>query len=285
MKLLRGILLGLVILAAALFLGKDMIAKTALTGGIKMVTGLNAQASGMQVGVPIIGIQGLKIMNPSGYPDPVMVSLKEFMVNYDLQSILGGKAHLRKLVLNLEEVAIIKRQDGAVNIQQIKALQQKPASSKSGKPAPAGKAPPLKIDALDLRIGRVVFKDYTHTPAAEKIFNLNISEQHENIGDTYALAGLIVLKIMSKTGLAAITNIDVGDLQAGVNDALQFSQQAANKALGDAQAMGKNALKNTQDMINNPAQLTGNVADTGKQAVGAAKDAADSLKKLFKNQP
>ncbi len=285
MKLLRSILIGIVVLVLVVVLGKNIIAKAALTSGIKMVTGLNAQASGMQVGIPVIGIQGLKIMNPAGYPDPMMVSLKEFMVDYDLQAILGGKPHLRKLVLNLEEVSIIKRQDGAVNIQQIKALQQKPASSKSSKPASAGKAPPLKIDALDLRIGRVVFKDYTHTPATEKTFNLNVSEQHENIGDTYALAGLIVLKIMSRTGLAAITNIDVGDLQAGVNDALQFSQEAANKALGNAQEMGRNAMKNTEDLIRNPAQLTGNVADTGKQAAGAAKDAADSLKKLFKNQP
>lgn len=268
MKLLKNIVIVLVLLAGVVILGKDVIARTALTGGIKLATGLNAQAAGMQVGIfkPIVGIQGLKIMNPSGYPDPVMVSLKEFFIDYDLKSFIGGKPHLRKLKLDLEEVTIVKREDNQVNIQQIKALQQKPRQpAKPGEAKPAGKPPEIKIDSLDLKIGKVIFKDYTRQPASEKVFDLGISEQHENIGDLNAVAGMIVLKIMAKTGLAAITNIDVADLQANVDDALAFSQQAAAQVLSGAQ------------------QVTGELGNTGKQAAGAAKDAADSLKKLFKN--
>lgn len=281
---IKNLLVGIVVLVVIVLLGKNLIAKAALSAGIKMVTGLNAQVAGMQVGLlrPVLGIQGLKIMNPAGYPDPVMVHLNEFFVDYNLQALLSGKAHLRMLRLDLDEVTLVKRADGQTNINQIKILQQKPGQAKSAQQKVGGKAPQVQIDALELRIGKVLFKDYTRQPASVKTFELNIKEHHEHV-NPYSLVGLVVLKIMAKTGLAAVTGINVADLQAGVNEALRASTEQFNQLLKGSQAMGQNALKTTREMISQPGEVAGHVADTGKQAVGAAKDAAESLKKLFKN--
>lgn len=288
MRILKNMLIAFMALVVILALGKNMIAKVAVTGGVKMVTGLDVSLPSMQVGLlkPVISIKGLQVMNPSGYQDKTMLSLPELYVNYDLASFFKGKAHLRELRLNMDEFAVIKRADGQVNIKQIKALQQQP--SNKAQPSSASKtgasSPELQIDALELHIGRVVFKDYSRSPVYIQEFPVNINERHEHIANTYALAGLIVTRALLRTSVAKLANIDLASLQAGVAEAMKQSAAIVTQGLDTAQQTGQQVLKNTKDIISQPGQVADEMKNTGKEALGAAKDTTEAVKRLFKNQ-
>ena len=290
MKWLRRILIGLVIVVVGVVLGKNVIARAAVLGGVKMVTGLNAELSSLHVGIrnPVIAMKGFKVLNPSGYPDPVMLELPELYVVYDLSSFLKSRVHLRHLRLHLAEFVVVKRADGQLNLDRITALQQKPAETRPAGKQPAGPVPQLQIDVLELNIGKVVYKDYTRTPVLVQEFPVHIKERYEHINNPYTLAGLVVTKALMRTSVARLTNFDLAGLQAGVSDALKSSAALANRmattGLDAAQEMGKSALGTTAEMLRHPGEVVGEVGNTGKQALSAPKDATKAIKKLFGNQ-
>ncbi len=286
MKILRNAAIVFLALIVVLVLGKDLIARAAVTGGIKMATGLDAKLSGMQVGVlkPVVAMKGFQLMNPSGYPEKTMFSMPELFVDYDLPALFTGKVHLREFRLNVESFEVIKRADGQVNIKQIKALQSQPGAPKKTASAKPGKAPVLQIDALELHIGKVVFKDYSRNPVYVQEFPVNINERHERIADTNTLLGLIVARALLQTSVAKLANIDLASLQADVTAALKDSSAIMTKGLGTAQQTGQQMLKNTREIIAQPGQVTNEMKNTGKEALGAAKDTTEAIKRLFKTQ-
>ncbi len=286
MRKLKATLGIVVFLIVGLFVTKNLIAKAVVIGGAKAITGLNVGVRSIHVGFPKTAVQvkGLRVMNPSGFPDSVMVEMPEIYVDYDLGSLLKGKPHLETIRLNLQELDVVKSADGKLNLNSIKALQAgKPAAAQT---QPAASAPEFQIDVLELKVGKVVYRDYTGggTPKIKE-FAVNIDERYEHITNPYTFAGLVVTRALFKTTVGQLANFDVAGLQTNVANALKASAGALTetmtKGLGDAQAMSKQVLGNTTDILSHPGDVASGVKDTGKQALGAAKDAAGSLKKLF----
>ena len=290
MKRLRGILIVVAVAIVGLAVGKNLIAQAAVVGGVKMVAGLDALLTGMQVAVrkPVIAMKDFTLLNPSGYPDRVMLKMPELYIDYDLGSFLKGNAHLRHIRLHLAEFTVVKRADGQLNLDRITALQQKkPAEKQPAGKQPAGPEPQLQIDVLELNIGKVVYKDYTRQPVLVQEFPVNIKERYEHIDNPYTLAGLIVTKALMRTSIAQLANFDLAGLQTGVNDALKSSAELATRmaatGLDAAQEMSKSALGTTSDILRHPGETVGEVGNTGKQALSAPKDVTKALKKLFNN--
>ncbi len=61
----------------ALFIGKNMIIKTSVTTGVRAMTGLKLNIRSMNVGVfkSLIGINELRLHNPDGFEDELMIDL------------------------------------------------------------------------------------------------------------------------------------------------------------------------------------------------------------------
>jgi len=267
MKRLTPVLIALIVLVAAVGIGKNLIATAAVTGGVKLITGLDARIAGMQVGVltTAIRMQGVRIFNPRGFSDRVMAEVPELFVDYKLGAFLNGKAHLEAVRLNLQELSVIKAADGRHNLEAITALEPgKVQGETQRQQQQPPKAMPFRIDVLELRVGTVVYKDYTKSPPFVQAFNVGINERYERITNPYSLGALVVTRALAKTTVARLANVDLAALQADVTAALKFSA----------------------------AQLTGQLAkpldaakEIGGEAVGAATQAVEEtvgvLKEVF----
>lgn len=230
MKKLLKVIIIIFAVILALLLAKNIIAKVAIERGVEFVTGLKLRVSGFSVGVfkSRINIDDLKLYNPKGFEDKIMVDLPNVYVDYSLPSIFKGKLHLRDIKLNLKEFAIIKNSEGIVNLESLKVVQAQKEESKT-KPKP--KAPDIQIDNLELKIGRVIYKDYSKSEKPSvKVYNINIDEKYHNIRNTNAVISIILVKVLSKTAIGGLVNLDLKGLGSIASD----TAGKATKAVGEA---------------------------------------------------
>ena len=199
-------------------------------------------------------VPGLNLFNPKGFPDKLMVDMPEIYVNYDLGAFLKGKVHLEEVRLDLREFVVVKNKDGQLNLDSLKVVQ----AEKEGK-VPAEKKqkaamPEFKIDVLKLKIGKVVYKDYSQGPQPMvKEYNININEQYTNITDPYSLASLIMVRALMNTAISNLANFDLGPLQANVSETLdqatKMATEAASQFLDTGRQMGTGAEESAGEAV------------------------------------
>ncbi|MFA5147568.1 MAG: hypothetical protein WC491_00410 [Candidatus Omnitrophota bacterium] len=226
---MKKILIVVAALVIALFLAKDFVAGTIFTSGVRAFTDLPASVKSMKVGVfkSVVDINGFKVYNPkSAFKDRVMLDMPALFIDYDLGSMLTGTKHIRKMKLELNEFYVVKNAGGELNLDSLKGIQSKASGSQGAK-----QDMKFKIDVLELKIGKVIYKDYTK--GAEpfvKEFNIGLDERYENIDNPYAFASLVVFKALANTGIASLTNFDIGSLKDTASGALSTATDAVNKA-------------------------------------------------------
>ena len=240
MKKFVTVIVILFVVILVLLFTKNMIAKIAVERGVEFATGLKLRISGLKVGVfkSRIDIDGLKLYNPKGFEDKIMVDLPDIYVDYNLPSIIKGNVHLYDIKLHLKEFVVVKNKDGEVNLDSLKVVQ----AQKEARDKPKAKAPDIQIDNLELKIDRVIYKDYSKgAQPSVKEFNVNIYEKYTNISNLNAVMSIIVVKALTKTTIAGLTNIDLQGLNSTVTDTLSKSTKAvtgvaskATKSVGDA---------------------------------------------------
>jgi hypothetical protein len=207
-----------------LFAAKNFIAKVIISGAVGVMTGLPLQIQQMQMEVfrSHLQMEGVKLFNPVGFPDKVMVDLPELYVDYDLGAFFKGQTHLKELRIDLEEFVVVKNEQGQLNLDSIQAVKElktrkgmKPSSEEKGEPAA------FLVDFLELRVGRVIYKDYSGgTPPLVREFQVDLHERYRNITDPHALAGLIVTRTLVKTTIANLANFELKMLQSEVTSLL-----------------------------------------------------------------
>jgi hypothetical protein len=257
----------LVILAAVVIVlgvAKNVIAKAAIESGVRLMTGLTLSVNHMDVSLlhSAVGIRGLTLHNPAGFPDPVMADLPEIYVDYDLGAFLGGAVHLETVRLNLREFTVVRDRSSALNLDALNVVQESKAA-KTGKTAAAKRpvAPQIRIDALELRIGKVVYKDYTGGGAPRvQEFVVNVHERYEHITNPYVLGGIVVSRALMKTTIAQLANFDLGGLQSLAHGQLQHAQRLVGDAVTAAQHLPAQAVKQLTD----PAALAGTAKSTAE---------------------
>ncbi len=263
------------VIIIALFFGKNMIIKTAVTTGVKAMTGLDLSIRSMNVGVfkSLIGINGLQLHNPQGFEDELMIDLPEIYVDYHLGAFMKGKTHLEEVRLNLKEFIVVKNAAGELNLDSLRVVKAaedekdgEEETEKDDGEKEKTKMPDIQIDLLALKIDRVIYKDYSKGSSPKvKEFNVNIDEQYENITDPQSFVRLIIVKALKNTTIASLANFDIGKLQKGLTEAVR---KTAEKAL-ETQVKAVEARK---DLIEEKA------SETAKETV---EKAADTIKKFL----
>ena len=248
MIVVAGVLVAVLVLGAA----KDIIIKVAVESGTQMVTGLKLKIGGFRVGMlnTLIDIRNLRILNPEGFKDKNMLNMPEIYVDYDLGAIFRGKVHLTETRINMQEFTVVKNEKGKLNLDSLKVVQAQKSGSKPAEKAGA-KAPEIQIDKLRLKIGKVLYKDYSAGGEPSiKEFNVNVDEQYTNITNPYTLVSLIVVKALMNTSISSLTNFDIKGLSGSVSDTLANAQkmtaqatETAKKAVEAATKAGDTASK------------------------------------------
>jgi len=276
----------------ALFIGKNMIIKTSVTTGVKAVTGLKLKIRSMDVGVfkSLMGINELQLYNPQGFEDKLMVDLPEIYVDYNLGAIMGGKVHLEEVRLNLKEFTVVKNEAGELNLDSLRVVKEaeeveKPEKSDTGNEKT--EMPDIQIDLLKLKIDKVIYKDYTKgTPPKEKVFNVKIDEQYEDITDPQSFVRLIIFKALKNTTIASLTNFDLGKLQSGISGTVKKTTEMAQEATDRTLEAGKDASGKARETT---LKTVEKATDAGKDASEKLQESAresvekatDSIKKLL----
>lgn len=279
MKKLITVAVVVVAMLVAAAMVKDAAIKAAVEKGAEMVTGLRLTMSGFNAGIlrSIVNIRDLKLYNPKGFTDPVMVDIPEIYVDYDLPAILGGTIHLKEARINLAEFVVVKNADGRLNLDSLKAVtaqkQGKPAQDKSGKPMK------MKIDVLKLKIGKAMYKDYSAGGAPSvKEFNIGIDDTYTNIDNPNTLVSLIVVKALTGTAIANLANFDVGSLSSSVSGSLASAKQA----VAAAQATVTTAVTQSKVAVESAKATMANAGAAAEGVTNTAKKAAESLGGMFK---
>jgi uncharacterized protein involved in outer membrane biogenesis len=214
-KTIKFLIVFLIIFFGLALIGKNLIAKTAVKSGIKAMTGLQMDIGNIEVGIANtqIGINDIKLHNPSEFSDRLMVHLPEIYINYALDAFFKGRVHLEEVRIDLRELTVIKDKDGRLNLNALKV-----AKKETGKE----KKTDLRIDMLDLRIGGVVYKDYSLGSDPKPVtYNVNLHEKFHNITDLDEMGKLILVKALIKTNIARLANFDIDFLQSGISETLK----------------------------------------------------------------
>lgn len=236
-------------LLVAVFFGKNLIVKTSVKAGVKAMTGLKLNIKSMNVGIlnSLIGIDGLQLFNPPGFVDELMVDLPEVYVDYDLGAFIKRKVHLEEVRLNLKEFSVIKNEKGELNLDSLRVVEEEKEEKIEGeeeKEKEKTKMPELQIDVLELKIGKVVYKDYSKgTPPKSKEFNVNIDERYEDITDPRAFISLIIVKALKNTTIARLTNFNLGALQENVAGKLKETTQKVMETADKVIETGKDDVE------------------------------------------
>jgi len=107
-----------VLLAVALVLLKDVLAKSLTERNLRDGTGMDAQIARMEIGLatPTMNMEGLKIYNPANFGGGTMLDLPEMRLEYDIDAAGKGKVRLKTLRVHLAELHIAKDKNGVSNL-------------------------------------------------------------------------------------------------------------------------------------------------------------------------
>lgn len=289
MKLLGKLIVFLVVVVVALVLARNVVVKAAAEYGVKTVTGmpLNIGKLDLNIANTLIDIESLVVKNPSEFHDTSLVDIPKIFVDFKLSDMLKGNVHLKAIEFDMKQFTVVKNEKGELNLDRLKALQgtQKPSTpTPTQEPKAPAKPLPVQIDRMHLKIGKVVYVDYSGGQPSTKEFLINLDQSYENITDLNSVVRLIVLKAMLSSGIANLVNFDIGGLQGTltgafadstklVTDAAAKSLDALKTAAGDPRAL----VGKTGDLLGT---TTGAVGDTAKGVTSSVTSAATSLKKL-----
>ena len=287
MKSLGKWIVLVIVVSAVLVFARNIVVKAAVETGVKIATGMPLSMGKLDLnfGKSFMDIEDLIVKNPSGFHDTSLVEISKIFVAYDLPGILKGKVHLKGLEFNMKQFTVVKNEKGELNLDRLKALQGTQKASQKGARVPV-KGMPIQIDMMRLKIGKVVFVDYSGGSPSTKEFPINLDQSFQNITDLNSVVRLIVLKAMMSSGISHLVNFDIGGLEGTLtgafNTSTKLAAQAAAKSLdtlkasaGDPNAIAGQAegmFKGTPGVVEN----------TAKEMTNSVKNAASSFKNKLK---
>ncbi len=226
-------------LAASIFvvICKDMAVKAYVEDLLKRHYDLELRMAELHIGIktPVIHIKGLVLLNPKGFPDPIMLDMPEIFIKYDPSRLFGPRIHLYEMRLNLKECLVAKDRLGHLNVDSLKLW--------DGSKRPKGKPSDIHIDKLRLKIGKASYKDYTKglKPAVRE-FNIDIDEEYADVEDIYTLGRLIVARSLSNTFIPRLADFDVEGLNKTLRDVIKKSE----RLLEDTETAAKGIVKDAK---------------------------------------
>ncbi len=226
-------LLIVIVVVAVLISAKDAILMFVIEKEVKTMTGIQVGMESLRVGFidATVEIKDLKIYNPPEYPDRIMLDMPEIYVDFDLPDILKGKVHLTQLKLDVAEFMVVRNRAGELNLNTLKVVRK----GKDEKAKGENRLKDIQIDLFQLKIDKVVFKDYSKGLKPDvKVFNIHIDQEFKDITDPDSLVRLIVVRALRNTAIARLTGFDLGALQEQVSGILIPAQNVITRAGGGA---------------------------------------------------
>ncbi|MDD5634130.1 MAG: AsmA family protein [Candidatus Omnitrophica bacterium] len=196
-KKLVYVVITILMVFLVLYVFKETIIKTIVGKEAEQITGLKLHMSEIEAEItkPVIEMKKLKLYNPKGFKDRVMIDIPEVYIDYDLKALLKKKVYLNELVVTIKEFTVIKNADGEMNLGFLKITREDASEEASVKPVI------FNVNKLRLKVEKVVYKDYSSEEAKITEFNVGVDEVYRDIANGTVLARIIVEKSLEKTSV------------------------------------------------------------------------------------
>src|SRR5262245_31947828 len=111
---------------------KNTLAQTVITGAISKAAHVHVRIGSTNVGLlsSKIDIKNLKVQNPAGFPDRLMIDVPRIFIHMDVPGLFKGQAHFHEVVLDLKEMTVVKNKDGKLNVDAVKPTSEEKKESK-----------------------------------------------------------------------------------------------------------------------------------------------------------
>lgn len=253
MKKIRLVVLIIVIALFGIILARNFVVKTAVSVVVKAITGLDLNIGKISIGIfkTAVEIKDLKLYNPRTFPDKVMIDMPKIYVHYDLGALIVGKIHLKKAEIDLNELYVVKNKAGQLNLDSLKVVQENKKEQGDNKTAKA-KIPDVRVDDLYLKIGKVIYKDYSRSEEPKiTTYVVNINQRYKDINNAYALGSLIVVQALTNTSISRLTGFDVSPLTRGIGNITGSAVKVTGQVVGGVWDTGKKAGSSVVDAAKN----------------------------------
>ena len=225
MRFLYGILVFVIFVLAVILINKDDVAKWLIINRVKFITGHDVSLDKASVHSvnSILYVKNFQLKNPSPYDELVAAEVPFLAIRMDLRDLLNRRVHLYNLTIDMAQLVIERRSDGAVNLHTIRDIRN---NHRAQILAGGGKSfiTSFQIDVLELKIDRVVFRDHLQGPAFTKIYPINLHERYKDITETESLIRLIIFQALTKTALDSLINLDLYSMKLGLSRILETAQ-------------------------------------------------------------
>jgi len=276
-KLIIAILV-LISFITCLYLERNTITKTVISKIVQSTTGLDISIEKLYVKIIPMQIKanGIKLYNPSGLNDHLIATIAEIYIDYDLISSLKKELRIKDIRFNIKELFIVKTKEGEFNLTSLKLIsntkkeegvkkpqiteeEQKIKEDKVIKLKESKEPRKIKIDKLYIKIGKIIYKDYTKG-SLPKIneYVLNIEEKFENITDLRGFINLFALKTFISTSANKFIELDSKSTKDNMKEILK---------------------KETEISAENPQVVTEQVNGVTDEARENVKETLDQLEK------
>ena len=147
------LLVGLLLVIAALWLALPGIARWAVTRQIEAQTGRRLTMAAFDLDVPRrhIHVAGLHLADRE--PGPPLLEFDTLDIRFRLRDLLRGRVHLRDVTLTAPRLRIVRTARGVLNIADLLE-----------RPAEPGPLAPFTLDRLTVSGGTILFEDRALTP-------------------------------------------------------------------------------------------------------------------------
>jgi uncharacterized protein involved in outer membrane biogenesis len=222
------------VILAGLYMFRDSLLKVAVERGMEHVTGLDMTVGSLKTDIKNtnIAMSNLLMHNPKDFKDRIMVDMPHIYADYNLRALIDSDLHIYDMKIEIKEFSVVKNKDGKLNLDYLKPIQDMADQAKA-KAKPQADAPDFRIDKLELKIGRVYYKDYSSGIMPHVLqFDLNIDEKFSNITNADTIVNLIVFKAIMNTTIGSLIRLDIKGLQNNISNTFSTAQHVAGKAVG-----------------------------------------------------
>ncbi|MBZ0167067.1 MAG: hypothetical protein K8I00_09695, partial [Candidatus Omnitrophica bacterium] len=143
---------------------KNIVLKQILIGLGPKIIGVRMDVDGFSLGIlrQRVGIKGLRLYNPEGFPNEVMLDVPEVSVEFKPWRMLTGRLYMSNVVVHMRELVIIKNHDKQLNVDALKiARTESDPPDPKDQPQPSASQSRFMIAELSLNLERVVVKDFS----------------------------------------------------------------------------------------------------------------------------
>jgi hypothetical protein len=189
-----------IVLAVALVLLKDTLARGYAEAQIRRETGFDAKIGKLQVSLfsPTITIENFVLYNPAEFGGSAFLDVPELHLEYNRNELAFQRFHLKLLRLNVREMNIVQDMQGRTNI--VELMQRVSDDPEMKKHRDKQEYTFTGVDMLNLTLGKIRF---TNLRIPARNHEIDLALQNEivpNVRSEQDLAG-IFFKVLLRAGI------------------------------------------------------------------------------------